>query len=196
MKLLLQKFKTKVIYELSKHLRPEMIGFLYWNDKKIVNTRISNASHISNRSKIEIGSNVFIFHNVYIDGYKKVTLCDGVAIGHCCTLATHSAHQSLRLYGNAYINTPVSELKGLLSGEIYIGNYTFVGPNCVIMPGTRIGKGCIVAAFSFVTGDFPDYSIIKGNPAVVIGNTKQLDEQFLNRYPELRATYFDQQANL
>jgi acetyltransferase-like isoleucine patch superfamily enzyme len=178
----------------SKLLKPEMIGYNFWNNKKIVNTRISNHSHISNHKNLEIGSNVFIFHNVYIDGYSKITLCDGVAIGHCCTLATHSAHLSLRLYGDQYSQTPKSELKGLLTGEIYIGSYSFIGPNSVIMPNTRIGKGSIVSAFSYVSGDFPDYSIIKGNPAVVVGNSKKLDEQLLNRYPELKNTYFDQDS--
>lgn len=191
MKLFLQRFKVGLIYKLSKLLRPEMIGYTFWNNKAIKNTRISNHAHISNHKNIFLGSNVFVFHNVYIDGHAKVTLKDGVAIGNCCTIATHAAHISLRLYGDEYSKHPKENMKGLISGDVYIGEYCFIGPNSVIMPGTKIGKGCIVSAFSYVSGEFPDFSIIKGNPAEVVGNTKKLDEQFLKRYPELRNTYFD-----
>jgi acetyltransferase-like isoleucine patch superfamily enzyme len=185
------RIKNKIRYEISKRLRPEMISFSNWNGKPIKNTIISNTSHISNRSNIQIGDNVFIFHNTYIDGHKKIILADGVAIGHCSTLVTHSAHHAIRLYGFDYIQTNPQKMKGLLTGEILIGEFSFIGPHCVLMPGTKIGKGCIVAAFSFVTGDFPDYSIIKGNPAVVVGNTKDIDKQFLRRYPGLNNSYFD-----
>ena len=56
------------------------------------------------------------------------------------------------------------------------------------MPGTNIGKGCLISAYSFVSGDFPDFSIIKGNPAVVVGNTKDLDKSYLQD-PEIKKYY-------
>jgi acetyltransferase-like isoleucine patch superfamily enzyme len=57
------------------------------------------------------------------------------------------------------------------------------------MPNTNIGKGCIVASHSYVEGVFPDFSIIGGVPAKVIGSTKDKDEVFLKEFPELRNTY-------
>jgi acetyltransferase-like isoleucine patch superfamily enzyme len=57
------------------------------------------------------------------------------------------------------------------------------------MPGTKIGKGCLVAAYSFVKGDFPDFSIIGGNPASIVGTTKDLDKDYLEQYPELQEFY-------
>lgn len=192
---LAKRVKNKLLYELNKRLKPEMIGYPLWNGNKITNTRISNASHISNQQNVDIGSGVFIFHNTYIDGYCKVTLSDGVAIGHCTTLVTHAAHDSLRLYGRHYADiTPDQQIRGIIKAPVFIGEYTFIGPNCVIMPGTSIGKGCIVAAFSYVSGEFPDYSIIKGNPATIVGNTQTLDKNYLKRYPELKKTYYDQDA--
>jgi acetyltransferase-like isoleucine patch superfamily enzyme len=192
MKALIRRLKLKFIYELSKRLKPEMISYSKWNDQFIQKTIISNTSHISNKKNVQIGNNIYIFHNTYIDGHCKVTLKDGVAIGHCTTLVTHAAHDSLRLHGRNYVDTPPDQIKGMIKGPVFIGEYTFIGPNCVIMPGTTIGKGCIVAAFSFVSGEFPDFSIIKGNPAVVVGNTQEIDKQFLKRYPELKNTYYNQ----
>jgi acetyltransferase-like isoleucine patch superfamily enzyme len=57
------------------------------------------------------------------------------------------------------------------------------------MPGTRIGKGSLVSAYSYVQGVFPDYSIIAGNPAVIIGDTREKDQLFLNQNPELKKFY-------
>jgi len=78
---------------------------------------------------------------------------------------------------------------GYLKGKISIGKYSFVGPHSVIMPNTKIGKGSIVSAYSYVRGDFPDYSVIAGNPAVVVGNTKKIDKIFLTEHPELNCFY-------
>jgi acetyltransferase-like isoleucine patch superfamily enzyme len=59
------------------------------------------------------------------------------------------------------------------------------------MPNTKIGKGSLVAAYSYVKGEFPDFSIISGNPAKVIGDTRDMDERQLKQHPELRSYYDD-----
>lgn len=50
-------------------------------------------------------------------------------------------------------------------GDTVIGNDVWFGRNCTILPGTRIGDGCIVAAHAVVSGSFPPYALIGGNPA-------------------------------
>ena len=80
-------------------------------------------------------------------------------------------------------------MKGYVKGSVFIGKYTFIGPHSVIMPGTKIGKGSIVSAYSMVKGDFPEFSIIAGNPAKVVGNTRNIDGPFLQANPELRTFY-------
>jgi acetyltransferase-like isoleucine patch superfamily enzyme len=84
-------------------------------------------------------------------------------------------------------------MKGYMRGSVHIGKYTFVGPHSVIMPGTKIGKGSIVAAYSMVKGEFPDFSIIAGTPAKVIGDTRKVDEPYLMANPELQK-YYDEWA--
>ena len=78
---------------------------------------------------------------------------------------------------------------GYSKGPIIIGAYTFIGPHTTIMPDTKIGKGCLVAAYSYVKGDFPDFSIISGNPAKIIGDTRTLDAPFLEENPLLKSSY-------
>lgn len=53
--------------------------------------------------------------------------------------------------------------------EIFIGDDVWLGANCVILKGTRIGSGSIVATGAVVTGgEFPERSLIAGNPAKFI----------------------------
>ena len=82
-------------------------------------------------------------------------------------------------------------MKGLLNAPVEIGEYCFIGPHSVLMPGTVLGKGCIVSAFSFVSGKFDDYSIIRGIPAKVVGNTQEMDKKLLDEYPRLKNLHFN-----
>src|SRR3989339_32994 len=49
-----------------------------------------------------------------------------------------------------------------------IGKKVFLGANAVILPGVKIGDGCIIGAGAIVTKDIPPYSVVGGNPAKII----------------------------
>lgn len=49
--------------------------------------------------------------------------------------------------------------------DVYIGSNCFIGIASIILPGVHIGNNCIIGAGAVVTKDFPDNSIIAGNPA-------------------------------
>ncbi len=52
---------------------------------------------------------------------------------------------------------------------IEIGDDVWIGANCTVLKGARIGNGCIVATGAVVlAGTYPDRSIIGGNPAKVV----------------------------
>jgi len=53
-------------------------------------------------------------------------------------------------------------------GTIKIGNNVFIGNNCTILPNTIVGDNCIIGAGSIVRGQFPENSVIVGNPAKVV----------------------------
>jgi acetyltransferase-like isoleucine patch superfamily enzyme len=70
-----------------------------------------------------------------------------------------------------YAPTPFAEnFSWPFPGEpISIGDDVWIGANCTILKGARIGNGCIVATGAVVLGgDYPDRSLIAGNPAKAV----------------------------
>lgn len=57
--------------------------------------------------------------------------------------------------------------------EVIIEDCVWVGLNCIILKGVRIGRGSIVGAGSVVTKSIPPLSIAAGNPARIIQNERQ-----------------------
>jgi acetyltransferase-like isoleucine patch superfamily enzyme len=54
------------------------------------------------------------------------------------------------------------------SNPVIIGNHCWIGTNAVILPGTKLGNNCVVAAGSIVNKEFPDNCLIGGVPAKII----------------------------
>lgn len=179
--------KEKFSNKLSNYYRPLMITIKKHNGKKLKNVRISNTTFINYAQNLNLGNHIFIGHFNFIEASNGLTIEEGCQITNYVSITTHSSHVSIRLYGEEYSN--FKDLKGYIKGPIYIGKYCYIGPHSVIMPNTKIGKGCIIAAYTYVKGEFPDFSIIAGNPAKIIGDTRKLDEPFLQEYPQLRNFY-------
>jgi virginiamycin A acetyltransferase len=55
-----------------------------------------------------------------------------------------------------------------VKGDTVIGNDVWIGYEAVILPGSHIGDGAIVAARAVVSGNVPPYSIVGGVPARLI----------------------------
>ena len=64
---------------------------------------------------------------------------------------------------------------------------SFVGPHALIEAGTRLGRGTLVCAGSVVRGDHPEFAVLEGRPARVVGDTRRADARLIERHPELRA---------
>lgn len=59
---------------------------------------------------------------------------------------------------------------GYVSEDVEIGDHAWIGARVIILKGVKIGKYGVVGAGSVVTHNVPDYSIVGGVPAKVIGN--------------------------
>lgn len=111
---------------------------------------------------IKIGQGTIIGDNAFLDGREKLVIGDHVDIASG-VMILNSEHD---------IN---SEDFHATSEKVEIGDYAFIGPSVIILPGVKIGKGSVVAAGAVVTKDVEDYKIVGGVPAQVIGERKQKD---------------------
>ncbi len=181
-------FFNRIRFHILKFFKPVMVGRYKRHDgEKLLRTRVSNSTAIQGERNLDIEDNVFIGHFNFIDASNGLKIEEGCQITNYVSILTHSSHISIRLYGHAYNQTEKMIAYG--SAPVSIGKFTFVGPHSVIMPGTTIGKGSLISAFSYVKGDFPDFSIIQGNPATRIGDTRDLDRTWLEANEELRVYY-------
>lgn len=156
-------------------------------------TRVSSTAALIERKKIDIAENCWIWHNSIIDGSNGVKIGEGVQIGAWVGIFTHSSHVAIRLLGKKYMEFDKSDRIGYLRASVEIGDYTFIASGVSIMPGVKIGKGCIITAGSVVTKNIPNYSIASGNPAKCIGSTLELDRRYYMN-PIVKNNYFDVEA--
>ena len=68
-------------------------------------------------------------------------------------------------HGFEDIDAPIQQQQGVYQ-KIIVGEDTWIGNGALVM--ANVGNKCIVGAGSVVTKNFPDYSIIAGNPAQLI----------------------------
>jgi acetyltransferase-like isoleucine patch superfamily enzyme len=152
-------------------------------------TRISPSTCFEHEEGLELGDDVFIGHFNFIEASHGVRIDTGVQITNFVSVVTHSSHRSLRLMGHTYATLPVDRRPGFVAGPVHIGAFSFIGPHCVIEANTRLGKGCLVESHSRVRGDFPDFAVLSGSPARVVGDTREGDAEWLAAHPEWQAHY-------
>lgn len=152
-------------------------------------TRISPSTCIEHPEGLSLADNVFIGHFNFIEARCGVRIDTGVQITNYVSIVSHSSHRSARVMGADYVDTPPERRPGFIAAPVHIGAYSFIGPHCVIEAGTRLGKGCLVRAHSCVRGEFPDFSVVAGTPASVIGDTREADAALLAEHPEWRDRY-------
>ncbi|MCH8181183.1 MAG: acyltransferase [Proteobacteria bacterium] len=154
-------------------------------------TRVSTHTCLEGLEGLVLQDHVFVGHFNRLDGSSGLLVEEGVQVTNYVSILSHSSHRAVRVMGRRYISDP--KPAGYVRRATRVGAYSFLGPHSVIAPGAQIGKGVIVQGHSFVSGAVPDFAIVgpqaHGRPAVVIGDTRELDGPLLQRHPELHAVY-------
>ena len=138
-------------------------------------TKIWHFCHIQSGAKIgencSLGQNVNISNNVVIGNeckiqnnvsiYEGVELEDGVFCGPSCVFTNDLTPRARFPKGSSnYKKTLIKEGAS-------------IGANATIVCGHTIGKYAMVAAGAVVTKDVPDYALVAGIPAKMIGKVDE-----------------------
>lgn len=110
-------------------------------------------------NNIRIGEDTIVGDNCFLDGRASLKIGNHVSIASQ-VLIYNSEHNI-----NSQDFRPTEE-------TVEIGDYVFIGPRAVILPGIKIGKGAVIAAGAVVTKNIPPLTIAGGVPAKEIGKRK------------------------
>jgi len=121
------------------------------------------AGKVYKETILEIGSNTHLGHQVDISVGSKVIIGDHVMISNRVSLVGYDFHPV----------DPDKRRKREAPGEeaaddIILEDNVWIGMNCIILKGTRIGENSIIGAGSLVKGDIPANCIAVGSPAKVV----------------------------
>lgn len=112
-----------------------------------------------------IGDRCLVREGGVLSASERVVLeSDVVLAGHVTVIDSDHTWQD----GDARIVNNAS-----VTGPIRVGRGTWIAEQSVVLRNTDIGAFCIVAANSVVRGSFPNFSLIAGSPAVVVGSTRE-----------------------
>jgi len=113
----------------------------------------------SDNSSIEIGNNFNSNHNLHLNAASggKIVIGDNVLVGPNVVFRTSN-------HIIEDVNIPICS-QGTLKGDIIVGNDVWIGSNCVILMGVKIGDGSVIAAGAVVNKDVAPYDVVGGVPA-------------------------------
>ena len=141
-------------------------------------TRVRGELMVLNHGgSIEIGDYCFIGPQTRIWSSKKIVIGNRVLISHNVNIHDNISHPlDAALRHKDFINIFTQGHQGnveLREAEIIIEDDAWIGFNCIILKGVKIGKGAIIGAGSTITKDIPAYAVVAGNPPQIV---KRLDQ--------------------
>jgi maltose O-acetyltransferase len=146
-----------VVGKLSKKLRYICCNQIFKSCGKNVN--IERGASFGTGFDIEIGDNSGLGRHCHVPPNiiigKDVMMAPNVFVFHL---------------NHAFTSTeiPMREQGITSKGAVVIGDDVWIGRSVFIMSGRIIGNGSVIAAGTVLSKDFPEFSIIGGNPSKLI----------------------------
>ncbi len=109
--------------------------------------------------KLHIGDNCKIGDNVHIAASKNVS------IGDNCLMASFVYISDTNHGDGTEHPMTIPDERPLTMTPVSIGNNVWIGEGVAVLPGAKIGDGCIIGAHSVVKGEIPPYTVAVGSPA-------------------------------
>lgn len=121
-------------------------------------------------AEVSVGAGTFVNHRCYFSSWARIEIGQNCDIGNEVMFGTvtHDIGPAARRAGEHRVK-PIS-----------VGEGCWIGARAQILPGVTIGPGCVVAAGSLVSRDFPSNTLVAGVPAVA---KRRLDIETPRREP-------------
>lgn len=134
---------------------------------------------------IKVGDHVHIGPGTKLISVNSIDIGNDVTIAWDCTIYDHNSHS---IYWEERKNDTRQERVDFLekgnficrkdwsnvrTAPIVIKDKAWIGFGVTILKGVTIGEGAVVAAGSVVTKDVPAYTVVGGNPAIIIKNIEK-----------------------
>lgn len=158
----------------------------------MISVKLNNCNTIINnvkRNKIKFGKHVTITGNdsevIYWEGLSNSTEKSNLIVGNFvsisdkCNFILGGNHRNDWFCQHLLINMSEQKNDEIVSkGDIIIGNDVWIGYGVTILSGSYIPNGCVIGAFSVVSGKYEPYDIIVGNPSKSI--KKRFDKEIID----------------
>jgi maltose O-acetyltransferase len=129
------------------------------------------------------GKNVNVEHGADVGSGRTISIGDNSGIGVDCRVPGPVAIGAnvmmgpevvIQSAGHSFDRTDIPMIEqGETRLPVVIEDDVWIGTRAIILPGRRIGRGSIVGAGAIVTKDVAAYTIVAGNPAVVVGRRER-----------------------
>lgn len=142
------------LLRMLSYLFLQMKGLLLFGKRVYVHGQF----HVANPQNISIGSNCSINHGVYLLGFEKIVIGNGVTLSAGAMII--DAGLDVDCLGSC-------EARSHISSAVFIEDGAWIGAGSIILPGVVVGRNSIVAAGSVVTKSVPPSAMVAGVPASV-----------------------------
>ncbi|MBF4465673.1 acyltransferase [Flavobacterium sp. LC2016-12] len=127
--------------------------------------------------KINIGKNVYVGVGSNIWSGESVTIGNDVLISHNVNIIDTNSHEMDHIeraerYLSLIKNGHPRDKTSIITSPIIIKDHAWISFGATVLKGVTIGEGAIIAAGAVVTKNVPPFTVVAGNPAVVVKNLK------------------------
>ncbi|MBU0974610.1 acyltransferase [Patescibacteria group bacterium] len=177
-------FVTKVLRRLIAWHLEAITGFLWWGVGIIPSHTIRKFFYRLSGMKIAHGSTIHMMARIYDP--RHIIIGEDTIVGERATLdgrkqlpnsggglqiGDHTDIASEVMIWTSQHDIHDPNFKAI-EKKVTIGDYVFIGPRSIILPGVNIGNGAIIAAGAVVTKNVEPFAIVAGTPAQKIGERK------------------------
>lgn len=140
-----------------------------WKKNNSHNT--TTPKRIFDINKVRVGRFTYGQLNIFSYGAKNelLTIGDFVSIASNVKFILGGNHRTDTFSSYPFKVKLMNEANEALSkGPIVVEDDVWIGIDCIILSGVRIGQGAVIGAGTVVSKDIPPYAIVTGNPARVV----------------------------